>query len=52
MVEFLREFENRGIKISRVNSILLYFNFERCLGPLWSLVIFRAQSINREVYDY
>ena len=37
MVEFLRKFENRGIKISRVNSIIItkcinlviYLNFVR-----------------------
>ena len=44
MVEFLRKFENRGIKIARVNSILLtksmnlqWFTliFYGVEGPLW-----------------
>ena len=41
MVEFLRKFENRGIKIARVNSIItkstsfvIYFNFVRCWGSV------------------
>ena len=39
MVKFLRKFENRGIKIARVNSIAsptqsIYFNFVRCWGPV------------------
>ena len=44
MVEFLRKFENRGIKIARVNSILITksINLQLCtlnldggVGPLW-----------------
>ena len=58
MIEFLRKNESRGIKIARVNSIPhriyqltdIYFNFVRCLGPLWSKAIFRAHSVNKEVY--
>ena len=43
MVEFLRKFENRGIKIARVNSILItkiykftviYFNFVQGWGSV------------------
>ena len=39
MVKFLNKFENRGIKIARVNRILItnlsiYFNFERFWGQL------------------
>ena len=54
MVEFFRKFQNRGIKIARVNLILItqfsqftvmYFNFVRC----WGKAIFSAQSLNREV---
>ena len=59
MVEFLRKFENRGIKIARVNSILNTKSIDLQLfplilfsvgGPLWSKMILCAQSINREVY--
>ena len=57
MIEFLWNFDNRGLKIGRVNSILItksiylviYFNSIRCWGPLGSSAIIRAQSINREV---
>ena len=51
MVEFFRKFENRGIKIAPVNSILItkYIDlkwFSLILygvgGPLWSKAIFRA----------
>ena len=65
MVKFLRKFENRCIKIARVNSILItksiiftviYFNFYTVLGVRCDVDIFKltasAQSINREVYDY
>ena len=59
--EFLRIFENRGIKIVRVNSIRIthksiYFNFVRCtvLGVRCDVDIFKlttsAQFINKEVY--
>ena len=39
MVEFLRKFENRGIKIVRVNSIVsqnpsICFNFVQCWGSV------------------
>ena len=43
MIEFLRKFENRGIKIAPVNSILImksinfsviYINFVRCWGSV------------------
>ena len=63
MVEFLRKFENRAIKISRDNSIritkihhftVIYLNFVRFGGPC-DVDIFKltasAQSIYREVYD-
>ena len=58
MVEFLRKFENRGIKIARVNLIhitksfnlqLFALIFVRCWGPLWSMAIFSDQSIYRDV---
>ena len=58
MIEFLRKFENRGIKIARVNSIRITISINLRLftfilygvgGPLWSKASFRAQSINREV---
>ena len=58
MVKFLRKFENRGIKIARVNSILITksiylqlftFTLHGVWGPLRSKAIFRAQSIYREV---
>ena len=47
MVKFVRKFENRGIKIARVNSIRMtkpfnYFNFALWLGTLWLKAIFRA----------
>ena len=63
MVKFLRNFENRGIKIARVNSILItkiyqftviYLNFVRCWGSVVMSTSFKltasAESINREVY--
>ena len=59
MVEFLRKFEDRVIKIAVVNSILITKSLNLQLftlmwygvvGPLSSKAIFRAQSINREVY--
>ena len=58
MVKFLRKFENRRIKIVRVNSILITKSINLQLftlilygvmGPLWSTAIFRAQSIYRVV---
>ena len=58
-IEFIRKFENRGIKIVRGNSILITKSINLQLftsilygvgGPLWSKAIFRAQSIYREVY--
>ena len=62
MVEFLRNFENRGIKIDQINSILitksinlqlftliLYGVGVRCDVDIFKLTA-RAQSINREVY--
>ena len=62
IVEFLRKFENRDIKIARVNTILItkFINwqlFKLILygvgrGPLWSKSIFRAQSSYREVNAY
>ena len=60
MVEFFRKFENRGIKITRVNSILIAKSLNLQLftlilygvwGPLWSKAIFSAQSNYRVVYD-
>ena len=60
MVDFLRKFENRDIKIARVNSILITKSddlqvFTLILygvgRPLWPKAIFRAQPIYREVYD-
>ena len=60
MVEFFRQFENRGMKIARVNSILITGSINLQLftlilygvgRPLWSNAIFLAQSIYREVYD-
>ena len=45
MTEFVRKFENRSIKIALINAILyheiyqftvIYFNFVRVYGPLWS----------------
>ena len=63
MVEFLRKFENRAIKIDRDNSILItqiyqftviHFNFLRCWGVRCDVGIFKltasGQSIYREVY--
>ena len=62
MVEFLRKFENRVIKIHRDNSIFItkiyqitdiYFNFVRCWGSVVMLTFLNsppAQSIYREVY--
>ena len=61
MLEFLRKFQNRAIKIVWVNSIantksinlqLFTFILYGVEGPLWSMEIFRAQSIYREVYSY
>ena len=60
MVEFLRKLENRGIKIVRVNSILItisinlviYFNFVRCWGSVVMLTSLNkppVRFINREV---
>ena len=64
MFEFLRKFEDPGIKISRVNSILINFFFINlqlftfilsCVGVRCDVDIFKltssAQSIYREVYD-
>ena len=57
---FLWLFPNRGIKISRVYSILITKSIDLQLftsilygvgGPLWSKAIFHAQSIYRKVYD-
>ena len=61
--EFLRKFENRGIKIDPVNWILIIKSMNLQLftlilfgvrGPLWcwsaSLLTASAQYINREVY--
>ena len=61
MFESLRQFENRGIKIARVNSIpinksinsqlfTLILNGVRCDVDIFKLTA-SAQSINREVYD-
>ena len=63
MVEFLRKFENRDIKIARVNSILitksinlhlftliLYDVGLRCDIDIFKLTA-SAQSINREVCE-
>ena len=59
MIEFLRKFENSGIKIARVNSIRITKSIDLQLftlifyvvgGPLWSKAIFRALSIYRKVY--
>ena len=64
MVKFLRKFENRGIKIGRVNSILITNSINLQLftlilygvgGPSWCWHLYKltdsAQSIYREVYD-
>ena len=60
MVEFLRKFENRGIKIARVNSIRItksikLLKFYTVPRVRWDFDILkltaRAQSINREVCD-
>ena len=63
MVEFLRKFENRGIKIARVNSSLITKSINLQLFTLICMLlgirnngdIFKltasAQSIYREVYD-
>ena len=60
MFEFLRIFENRVIKIARVNSIIITKSINLRLftlilygveGPSWSNTIFHAKSIYREVYD-
>ena len=57
MVEFLRKFENHGINIKRVNSILITKSIDLLLftlilsgigGPLWSKANFRAQYIYGE----
>ena len=57
-VEFLKKIQNRGIKIARVNSILItksiYLQFTLFFlvgGPLWSKAIYRAQSIYGEIDD-
>ena len=63
MVEFLRKFENRDIKIARVNSILTTKSINLQLftlilygvwGPVFGVDIVKltitSQSINREVY--
>ena len=58
MVELFRKFENRGIKIARINSILIikyislviYFKFVRCWGSvvmLTSKLTVSAQYIYR-----
>ena len=58
IVEFLRKFENRGIKIARVNSILIpkSLNFQLfslilyCVGgPLYLKSIFIDQYIYQDV---
>ena len=62
MVEFFRKFENGGITIARVNSILftksiilllftliLYLVGDRCDVDICKLTA-SAQSVNREVY--
>ena len=56
-VEFLEKFQDRGIKIARVNSILItksvdlqFTLFFLLRGPLSSKAIFRAHSIDSEVY--
>ena len=54
MDELLRKFENRGIKIARVHSILITKSIDlplltlilyRVGCPLWSKAIFSTQSI-------
>ena len=64
MVEILRKFENHGIKIARVTSILItkpeiysyLLSFCTILGVRCDVDIFKlaasAQSIYREVYDH
>ena len=59
--QILIKFGNCDIQIefAKVNSILIsksinlviYYNFVRCWGPLWSKAIFCAQSIYRDVCD-
>ena len=59
IVQFLRKFENRGIKIARINSIRITKSIDSRLflimygvgRPLWSKAIFITQSIYREIYD-
>ena len=63
MIEFLRKFKNRSIKIDRVNLIVItkFINLQLFIlilygvGGLFDIYIFKltasAQSINREVYD-
>ena len=65
MVEFLRKFQSRGIKISGVNSILITKSITlllftlilygvigvRCDAGIFKLTA-SAQSINREVYEW
>ena len=56
MVEFLRKFKNHGIKIARVNAILItqfidlqlfsYFNFVWCWGALGCAVLNRQCSVH------
>ena len=47
IIEFYRIFLNRGIKIARVNSILITNSINLVL---FTLLTASAQSINREVY--
>ena len=59
MLEFIRKFENRGIKIARVNLILISKSilllFHTVLGVLCDVDIFNltasAQSINTVYLD-
>ena len=64
MVELVRKFKKRGIKITRVNSILITISINLqlftwilyVLGVSCDVDIFKltasAQSINREVYGW
>ena len=59
MIAFIKKFENRGIKIAQVDSVLSLnlsiYNYLLlfCMvwGPLWFKESFRTQSIYREVHD-
>ena len=59
MIEFLENLRIVALKLLELTRFLspnlqftvIYFNFVRWLGSLWSKAIFYAQSIYRKVYD-